>query len=127
MLTKDNETDVSKIIVDCAYHVHKSLGPGLLESSYEYCLAFEMEKRGLEYKRQIPLPIHYDEYVIETAYRIDFLVEDTFIIELKAVEKILPIHQAQLMTYLRHAGKKTGLIINFNVTYFKEGIKRISM
>lgn len=127
MLTKQNEQDISKIIVDCAYHVHQSLGPGLLESSYEYCMAFEMEKRGLSFKRQCVLPIQYDDKIVETAYRLDFLVEDEIIIELKSVDKLQPIHQAQIMTYLRHAEIKTGLLINFNVKFFKEGIKRISI
>jgi GxxExxY protein len=127
MLTKFNENDISRIIVDCAYVVHQKLGPGLLESSYEYCMAFEMGKRGLSFKRQVSLPIQYDDNIIETAYRLDFLVENEFIIELKAVDKIQSIHQAQIMTYLRHANVKTGLLINFNVQYFKEGVKRISI
>jgi GxxExxY protein len=127
LMTKFTEDDISKIIVDCAYAVHKSLGPGLLESSYECCMAYEMEKRGLSFERQLPLPIDYDGHKIETAYRLDFLVENEIIIELKAVDKMQPIHLAQIMTYLRHSKIKTGLLINFNTQYFKEGIKRISM
>jgi GxxExxY protein len=125
MLTKDNEKDISRIIVDCAFKVHQFLGAGLLESSYETCMAFEMGKRGLNFQKQMSLPIHYDGHNLETAYRLDFMVENEIILELKAVEKFLPIHQAQMLTYLRHAKIKTGLLINFNVKLIKDGIKRI--
>jgi GxxExxY protein len=126
MFIKQNENDISKIIIDCAYKVYQILGPGLLESSYEYYLAHEMGKRDLVFSNQMPLSIDYDGQTIKTAYRRDFLVENKFILDLKAVDKLQPIHQAQMLNYVRHAGIKTGLLINFNVQYFKEGIKRIS-
>jgi GxxExxY protein len=126
MLTKDNEGDISKIVVDCAYKVHVTLGAGLLESSYQTCMAYEMTKRGLTFEKEKPVSIMYDNCFLETAYRLDFLVEDKLIIELKAFEGFKPIHAAQILTYLRHSNIKTGLLINFNVLKIKEGIKRIS-
>jgi GxxExxY protein len=127
MLTKDHEPDISKIIVDCAFKVHKSLGAGLLENAYEACLFHEIIKRGLNVKRQIILPIRYDGIDVESGYRLDLLVENKLIIELKAVDKLLPIHQAQLLTYLKLSSIKTGLLINFNVNLIKDGIKRLSL
>ena len=127
MITKDNETDIPKIIVDCIFKVHKSLGPGLLESAYEACLIHEVRKRGLKVENQKLLPVHYDEMEIEAGYRIDLMIEDDFIIELKSVEKMNPLYQAQLITYLKLANIKTGLLVNFNVTLIKDGIKRISV
>ena len=117
--------DTSGVIVDAAFKVHSLLGPGLLESAYEACLKHELLKRGLKVASQILLPVEYDGVAIDAGYRIDLLVEDTVVIELKAVEKIVPIHEAQLLTYLKLSGKKLGLLLNFNVLHMKDGIKRI--
>ncbi|SHK00212.1 GxxExxY protein [Tangfeifania diversioriginum] len=114
-------------IIGAAYKVHSELGPGLLESTYEVCLEYELLKRGLKVERQKPLPVVYDGIHLEAGYRIDLLVENTVIVELKAVEEIAPVHQAQLMTYLKLSERKLGLLMNFNVTDMKKGIKRIIM
>ncbi|MBR5193503.1 MAG: GxxExxY protein [Bacteroidaceae bacterium] len=111
-------------IIGCAYDVHKALGPGLLESTYEKCLCFELEKLGIKYEKQKELPINYKGMAIDNGYRIDILVEDKIVIELKSVEILQPIHSAQLMTYLKLSQKKLGLLINFNVTNLQNGIRR---
>ena len=118
--------EIASVIVDCAFKVHKKLGSGLLESAYEACLAHELKKRGLKVDRQIPQPVHYDDIIIDVGYRLDLQVNDSIIIELKAVEHLLPIHQAQLMTYLRLSEKTLGFLINFNTVLIKNGIKRIA-
>jgi len=105
--------------------VHSALGPGLLESAYETCLAYELQKRGLLVLRQTPLPIIYDEVQLDAGYRIDLLVEDAVLVELKTVSKLLPIHEAQLFSYLKLSGRKIGLLINFHVVHLKDGIKRM--
>jgi GxxExxY protein len=117
--------EISGKIVDCAIKVHKRIGPGLLESTYETCLIYELRKAGLKVETQVPLPIIYDDIKLEAGYRIDILVEDSIIVELKSVEALIPIHEAQLLTYLRLANKKIGLLINFNVALLKNGIRRI--
>jgi GxxExxY protein len=114
-------------IIGAAYHVHAVLGPGLLESTYEVCLEYELLKRGFKVERQKPLPVVYDGIKLDAGYRIDLLVEDAVIIEVKAVDELAPIHQAQLMTYLKLSKLKLGLLMNFNVTDMKKGIKRIIM
>jgi GxxExxY protein len=106
--------------------VHSSLGAGLLEGVYEICLARELSKSGLGAERQLPLPVRYDGEILDAGYRIDLLVERAVIIEVKSVEKLMPLHTAQLLTYLRLAGLKTGLLINFNVAHLREGIRRVS-
>lgn len=111
-------------IIGCAYNVHSDLGPGLLESTYEACLEYELIQAGLNVKRQVALPVNYKDIKLEVGYRIDLLVEDKVIIELKAVENIAPIHEAQLLTYLKLSNIKTGLLINFNVKDLKKGIYR---
>jgi GxxExxY protein len=116
--------DISGKIIECAIKVHKALGPGLLESAYEVCLAHELKKAGLRADRQIAIPVIYDGLRLDAGYQLDLLVEDLVILELKAVETILPIHEAQLLTYLRLANKKLGLLINFNVSLLKNGIRR---
>ncbi|MCU0749130.1 MAG: GxxExxY protein [Akkermansiaceae bacterium] len=118
--------EIAKEIVDAAFKIHSKLGPGLLESAYEACLAHELTKRGFVVERQKPQPVHYDGIEIEVGYRLDILVNDSVIIELKAVEQLAPIHQAQLMTYLRLSEKTLGLLINFNVPLIKHGIRRIA-
>jgi len=116
---------VSGEIVDSAIQVHKALGPGLLESAYEACLKYEMEKRGLAVQSQLLLPVYYNDIKVDLGYRIDLLVENVIIVEIKAVQKIAPIHEAQLLSYLKLSGKRLGLLINFNVKLLKDGIKRM--
>jgi GxxExxY protein len=120
-----NINETSGEIVDAAIKVHSVLGPGLLESTYEACLKYELLKRGLMVESQVMLPVHYDGVAIDAGYRIDLLVEDV-VVELKAVEKLAPIHEAQLLTYLKLSGKKLGLLLNFNVLHMKDGIKRFA-
>ena len=117
--------NLSYAIIGCAFKVHTQLGPGLLETTYEICLAHELAKANLTVDRQVPLPVVYDNIKLDAGYRIDLLVEDKVIIELKSVELIIPIHQAQLLTYLKLSGKQLGLLINFNVQDMKTGIKRM--
>ena len=116
--------DITGEIIGAAIEVHKILGPGLLESAYEECLSHELIQRGLKIERQKPVPVVYKEIKLEYGYRIDILVEDQVIIELKAQDIILPVHEAQILTYLRFSNKKIGLLINFNVTVLKDGIRR---
>ena len=121
--------DVNKItgeIIDASMKVHTTLGPGLLESAYEACLLHELRKREISVKSQVGLPVHYDGMKIDAGYRLDILVDDSVIVELKAVESILPIHEAQLLSYLKLSGKRFGLLINFNVVHLKDGIKRMA-
>lgn len=117
--------ELSGKIINCAIEVHKQLGPGLLESIYEECLAKELEIQNIKFQRQLRIPIKYKGFDLGTDYRIDILVEDLIILELKAVEQILPVHKAQLLTYLKLSGKKLGLLLNFNVPVLKNGIKRM--
>ena len=112
-------------IVDAAMKVHTVLGPGLLESAYEACLAYELRKRGLTVQTQVECPIQYEEVRLDVGYRIDLLVENQVIVELKAVSKVEPIHQAQLLSYLKLRGNKVGLLINFHVRLLKDGIQRL--
>lgn len=111
-------------IVDCAFKVHKHLGPGLLEKIYEICFCHELSKRGIEYKRQVDIPIIYDNLIFDEGLRLDVLVEDAVICELKAVELVNPLWQAQIISHLKFTGKGVGFLINFNVSTIKEGIKR---
>lgn len=112
-------------IIDAAMKVHTALGPGLLESAYEACLIHELKKIGLKVLSQVALPVCYDGIQIELGYRIDLLVQDIVIVELKAVDKVNPVHQAQLLSYLRLSNKPVGLLINFNTMHLRDGIKRI--
>jgi len=116
--------DLTEIIIGCAIEVHKILGPGLLESAYEECLAYELSKAGLSFERQSTLPIIYKEIKLDHGYRLDLVVEEEVIIELKTVESISPVHKAQMLTYMKLSGIDLGLIINFNVKLLKDGIKR---
>ena len=116
--------DLSYKIIGCAYDVHKILGPGLLESTYEKCLCFELDKLGIKYDRQKELPINYKGMTLDNGYRIDILVEDKIVIELKSVDILKPIHSAQLLTYLKLSKKPLGLLINFNVTNLQNEIRR---
>ncbi len=112
-------------IIGSAIDVHKELGPGLLESAYQICLAIELGQREISYEREVELAIEYKGQNVDANYRLDFVVEDSIIVEIKSVERIIPIHEAQLLTYLRLSGKKLGLLINFNVPLLKDGIKRL--
>jgi GxxExxY protein len=112
-------------IVDCAISVHKSLGPGLLESAYEECLQYELDQHGLYTLKQMPMPLVYKQKKMDIGYRIDLIVEEKVIIEVKAVDALNPVHLAQLMTYLKLSGCRIGLLINFNVQFLKDGIRRI--
>ncbi|MBE3085757.1 MAG: GxxExxY protein [Bacteroidia bacterium] len=119
--------EITQRIIGCAIEVHRNLGPGLLESAYEECLAYELIKMGLNFKRQQPTPVVYKEIKLECGYRIDILVENLVVIELKVVDIINPVHEAQILTYMKFANKSIGLLINFNVTVLKNGIKRYRM
>jgi GxxExxY protein len=112
-------------IIGAAIKVHRILGPGLLESTYEECLCHELSKRDIEFRRQILIPIQYEDVLLSAHYRIDLLVEDRVILELKTVEKLDQIHRAQLLTYMRHARKPIGLLVNFNVPLLRDGIERL--
>lgn len=119
------ENELSKIVVDCMFKVHKNLGPGLLESAYEECLFYELSKTDLLIERQKPLPLFYETIKMEIGYRLDFLVENKLVVEVKAVEALNDVHKAQVITYLKLSGCKLGLLVNFNVVLVKDGIKRI--
>lgn len=112
-------------VVDAAFQVHKTLGPGLLESVYETCLCYELTQRNIPYQQQVSLPIRYGDATLETGLRLDILVGERIILELKAVEKMNPLYEAQLLTYLKLTGLKLGFLINFNVLLIKDGIKRM--
>jgi GxxExxY protein len=115
---------IAKDVVDCAIKVHKVLGPGLLESAYQYCHAYELCKRGWNAETEVKLPVLYEDQIIDAGYRIDTLVNRLVIVENKSVESILPIHEAQLLTYMKLSGCKIGFLLNWNVTLMKHGIKR---
>jgi GxxExxY protein len=116
---------IAATVVDAAFKVHKTLGPGLLESAYEHCLAHELKKRGLDIRRQVVRPIVYDDIELNEGYRIDMLVNGVIGLELKAVEAITPTHTAQLLTYLRLSGCRLGFLINFSTPMFKNGVRRL--
>jgi GxxExxY protein len=119
------DDELSNVIIGCAIEVHKVLGPGMLESAYEKCLKYELEKKGLKVETQVSVPVKYKDILLDCGYRIDLLVENKIIVELKAVDKLLPIHQSQLLTYLRFLNLRLGLLINFNVRYLKDGLDRL--
>lgn len=119
------ENEISKVVFDCALKVHQNLGPGLLESAYEECLYYELCKTGLKIEKQKPLPLVYEDVRLEVGYRIDIMIENKFIIEIKAVDALNDVHLAQILTYLKLSNCKLGLLINFNVTLIKNGIRRV--
>jgi GxxExxY protein len=121
----ERANELSRQVIGAAIEVHRCLGPGLLESAYQTCLCRELSVRGIAFEKQVPVPISYKGVEIDAAYRIDILVEGLVVVELKAVECIEPIHEAQLMTYLRLTDRWLGLLLNFNVTVLKNGIKRL--
>lgn len=122
MLLVDEE--LTSKVIGAAIEVHRTLGPGLLESVYEQCLAYELELLGIQFKNQVWVDLHYKTLVLEKAYKLDLLVEDRLIVELKSVDELHPIHEAQLLTQMKLSRKKVGLLINFNVTTLKEGLIR---
>ena len=117
--------EVARVIVDAAIKVHRTLGPGLLESAYQQCMAYELRKRGLKVDCEVALPVVYDGIIIDAGYRIDMLIEDMVIIENKTVDHLLPIHVAQLLTYLKLRGCQIGFLLNWNSVLMKVGIKRL--
>ncbi|MBI3778102.1 MAG: GxxExxY protein [Gammaproteobacteria bacterium] len=119
------EDALSKEVIGAAIEVHRNLGPGLMESAYEECLCYELAHRGIKYERQKLLPVAYKGTKLDCGYRLDVVVDDLVVLELKAVDQIQPIHSAQLLTYLKLSNLKLGILINFNVTALKNGIKRI--
>ena len=121
-----SENELSRIVFDCALKVHQTLGPGLLESAYEECLFYELKMTGLEVQKQKALPLIYEEVNLDIGYRIDLIIENKLILEIKSVETLNDVHFAQLLTYLKLTDCKLGLLINFNVTLIKNGIKRIA-
>ena len=120
-----DENPISQQIVDAAYQIHQTLGPGLLESVYEVVLAYELRKRGLKVERQLPVQVVYDGICFEEGYRLDLLVEGKVIVEIKSIETITPVHKKQLLTYLRLLDKRLGLLINFNEELIRNGISRV--
>ncbi len=122
-----NENELSNIIIGKAIEVHKTLGPGLLESAYKECLFFELNSAGLKVEKEIPLPVIYKEIKLDQGYRIDLLVEDKVVIELKTVEAFTDVHMAQVLTYLKFGNYKLGLLMNFNVKVLKDGLRRFIM
>jgi len=119
------ENEIAKIVVDAAFQIHKGMGPGLLESVYEIVLAHALQRRGLKVERQVPVAIVFDGIGFDEGFRADLIVEDKVIIELKSVEKIIPVHKKQLLTYLRLTDKKLGLLINFGSELIRDGISRV--
>lgn len=125
--TTENGDPLSGAVIGAAIEVHRVLGPGLLESAYEQCLARELSLRGLEFKRQVDLPVEYKGLLLEAGYRLDFVIQGRLLIELKAVESVLPVHEAQVITYPRLSSLKTALLINFGAKTIKDGIRRFSL
>ncbi len=119
------ENEIAAIIVDAALKIHKALGPGLLESVYQATLSFELQKRGLSIKQQVPLPVYYEEVKLELGFRVDLIADDKVVIEIKSVESLNPVHRKQLETYLRLMNLRLGLLMNFNVELIKHGIQRV--
>ena len=120
-----SENDISRMVYEAGYIVHKTLGPGLLESAYEECMFYELGKHDLLVEKQKPIPLVYDEVKLDVGYRLDFLIESKFVLEIKAVESLNDVHLAQILTYLRLSNCKLGMLINFNTLQFKNGVKRV--
>ena len=120
-----NFDDLSNRVIGCAIEVHRQLGPGLLESAYEQCLSYALNRAGINFQTQVALPIEYKQIKLDCVYRIDILVENQLIVELKSVDQLLKIHEAQVLTYTKLANVNVGLLINFNVDLLKKGIKRL--
>jgi GxxExxY protein len=120
-----NYETVAREIVDTAIRVHTRLGPGMLESAYEACIEYELTKRGFAVKKQVPVCLRYDQLVLDVAFRVDLLVENTVVIELKSVRELLDVHRAQLLSYLRAGDYRLGFLLNFNTIHMRDGIKRV--
>jgi GxxExxY protein len=120
-----SENQIGEIVIGAAMRVHSVVGPGLLESAYEACLLYEIEKRHLHVRKQVPLPVRYDDLTIDAGYRIDLLIENSVVVELKALEAVLPVHRAQLLSYLRLGGFRLGYLLNFHVAHMRDGIIRM--
>jgi GxxExxY protein len=127
MLTKRENDHLTEKVIGFAIEVHRQLGPGLLESAYEECLCYELEQSGLSFRRQVPLPVVYKAVRLDCGYRIDVVVEEQVILELKTVERLMPIHEAQILTYLKLSGLHTGLLLNFNSAVLKDGMRWIML
>lgn len=129
MFDVDPETErldkLTEKIIGCAIAVHRALGPGLLESAYEECVCFELNQAGIKFERQVPLPVAYKSVKLDCGYRMDVVVDSSVILEIKAVERIIPVHEAQLLSYLKLHNKRVGLLMNFHVPVLKNGLKRI--
>ena len=119
------ENEIGETLLGCAFRVHSALGPGLLESTYEVCLLHELTKTGIAVSRQVSLPVAYDGLELDAGYRIDLLIEDLVIVEVKSVERLLPVHMAQVLSYLRLVDRKLGYLLNFNTVHMRNGIKRV--
>jgi GxxExxY protein len=124
MTERERLNKITETIIGAAIQVHQALGPGLLESAYTACLAFELEKRGLKVEQQKPVPLVYEQVELDCGYRMDLLVEQSVVVEVKSIDALAPIHEAQVLSYLRLSGSKLALLINFNVTVLKDGIRR---
>ena len=120
-----SENEISRIVYESGYLVHKSLGPGLLESAYEECMYYELKKHGLFIEKQKPMPLIYNEVKLDVGYRLDFLIENKCVLEIKSIEALNDIHLAQILTYLRLSNCKLGMLMNFNSLHFKSGVKRV--
>jgi GxxExxY protein len=123
-MTLSGDRDLTERVIGLAIDVHRHLGPGLLESAYEECLAFELGQAGVEHRRQVALPVVYKEVRLDCGYRMDIVVRQQLIIEIKAIERLMPVHEAQTLTYLRLGGYKVGLLLNFNSVVLKDGLRR---
>jgi GxxExxY protein len=117
--------DTSRVVIECALRVHSALGAGVLESTVSACLAYELSEAGLHVEHQVHLPVVYQQVTLPAAYRVDFIVEKCLIVEVKCVEKLLPVHVAQILSYLKLSGLKLGLLLNFNVPHLRQGIRRV--
>ena len=123
---QNNDRDpLTDAVIGLAIEVHRGLGPGLLESAYEECLCYELEQKGIAFRRQVSLPVIYKSVTLDCGYRLDVVIDDRLVLELKTVERLLPVHEAQLLTYLKLSGIKTGLLLNFNVPVLRNGLKRL--
>jgi GxxExxY protein len=124
-MTNDDRDPLTDRVIGLAIEVHRSLGPGLLESTYEECLCYEFSQHGIQFQRQVPLAVHYKDVRLDCGYRLDIVVERNLILEIKSVEQLSRLHEAQLLTYLKLSGIRTGLLLNFNVTLMTQGIRRL--
>ena len=127
MIASGIHDPVSKKVIGCAIEVHKHLGPGLLESAYERCLAFELQHYGIAFRQQVPLPVSYKGIELDCAYRMDLVVDEYLVLEINSVESLLPIHDAQILTYLKLSRLKLGLLLNFNTALLRDGIRRFAL